>query len=172
MRGPSSLLIAILIAGLAGPGCGVSSAASSPRPFAFHRDLLSQSGFGAQTTFQVPSNRMLVIEAVTAQISLPVANQSVTLYRITTGTDNSIFFYNVPVFEQGAETGIFVAGQQVRLYASPGTEVHLLMRRNSNQGVFNSLPGLSGYLIDPNRPSLGSDCQAAPESGHMPDGQR
>lgn len=97
---------------------------------------------------------MLVIESVTAQISLPVAGQSVTLYRMTTRTDNRLFFYNVPVFEQGADTGIFVAGQQVRPYAAPGSEVQLLMRRDSNQGAFNFLPGVSGYLIDPGRPSL------------------
>lgn len=155
MKGPGPLLIAVVIALLAGPGCAASSTTSIPRPFAFHQDLLGQSGFVAEATFQVPADRMLVIEAVTAQISLTVGGQSVTLYRITTRTDNTIFFYNVPVFEQGDDTGIFVAGQQVRLYAAPGSEVELLMRRDSNQGVFNFLPGLSGYLIDPNSPSLG-----------------
>ena len=98
---------------------------------------------------------MLVIEAVTAQISLPGGGQSVTLYRITTRTGNRVFFYNVPVLEQGADTGICGAGQQIRLYAAPGSEVQLLMRRDSNQGMFSFLPGLSGYLIDPNSSSLG-----------------
>jgi hypothetical protein len=154
MTWPRSLLLAALIAVLAGPGCGASSAQSPSRPFAFHQDLFAQSGFGGQTTFRVPTDRMLVIETVTAQISLPVAGQSVTLYRLATQTANRIFFYNVPVVEQGADTGVFVAGQQVRLYAAPGSEVQLLMRRDSNQGVFNFLPGLSGYLIDPNSPSL------------------
>ena len=53
------------------------------------------------------------------------------------------------------DTGIFVAGQRIRLYAAPGSEVQLLMRRDSNQGAFNFHPGLSGYLIDPNSPSVG-----------------
>jgi hypothetical protein len=29
------------------------------------------------------------------------------------------------------------------------------MRRDANQGVFDFLPGLSGYLIDPSSASLG-----------------
>jgi hypothetical protein len=33
--------------------------------------------------------------------------------------------------------------------------VQLLMRRDANQGVFNFLPGLSGYLTDPSSSSLG-----------------
>jgi hypothetical protein len=141
MKGPSSLLIAVLMIVLA--SCATSSATSAAQPFAFHQDLFGQSGFGAAATFRVPADRLLVIEAVTAQISLPVASQSVTLYRIATQTGNRLFFYNVPVFEQG-DTGVFVAGQQIRLYAAPGSEVQLLMRRNANQGVFNFLPGLSG----------------------------
>jgi hypothetical protein len=153
MRGLSTLLIAVLITVLA--SCATSSATSPSQPFAFHQDLFGQSGFGAAATFRVPADRLLVIEAVTAQISLPVASQSVTLYRIATQTGNRLFFYNVPVFEQGADTGIFVAGQQIRLYAAPGSEVQLLMRRNANQGMFNFLPGLSGYLIDPSSSSLG-----------------
>ena len=155
MRGPGSFLFAVLITVLAGPGCAASSATAIPQPFSFHQDLFRQSGYGAQASFQVPADRMLVIEAVTAQISLPGGGQWVTLYRITTRTGNRVFFYNVPVFEQGADTGIFVAGQQIRLYAAPGSEVQLLMRRDSNQGMFNFLPGLSGYLIDPNSSSLG-----------------
>jgi hypothetical protein len=155
MKGRSFLLIAVVITALAGPGCGAWSATSAPRPFAFHQSLLGQTGFVAQASFRVPADRMLVIEAVTTQISLPGAGQSVTLYRIATTSSNTIFFYNVPVFEQGVDTGIFVAGQQIRLYAAPGSDVQLLMRRDSNQGAFNFHPGLSGYLIDPNSPSLG-----------------
>ena len=136
MRGSSTLLIAVLITVLA--SCATSSATSPSQPFAFHQDLFGQSGFGAAATFRVPADRLLVIEAVTAQISLPVASQSVTLYRIATQTGDRLFFYNVPVFEQGADTGVFVAGQQVRLYAAPGSEVQLLMRRNANQGCSTS----------------------------------
>jgi hypothetical protein len=50
----------------------------------------------------------------------------------------------VPVFEQGAATGSFVAGHHVRLYAAPGSEVQLLMRRNANQGVLNVPQGALG----------------------------
>jgi hypothetical protein len=155
VKGRRSLLLAVLITVLAGPGCAASSATSVPPPFSFHQDLFGQSGFVAEASFQVPADRLLVIEAVTAQISLPDGGQSVTLYRIITRTGNTISSYYVPVFEQGADTGIFVAGQQIRLYATPGSEVELLMRRNSNQGLFNFLPRLSGYLVDPNSPSLG-----------------
>ena len=70
MKGSSSLLIAVITV-LA--SCATSSATSPSQPFAFHQDLFGQSGFGAAATFRVRADRLLVIEAVTAQISLPVA---------------------------------------------------------------------------------------------------
>ncbi len=43
---------------------------------------------------------------------------------------------------------IFYGGQNVRIYADPGQDIHVQFDRNLNTGTANARFAISGYLVD------------------------
>ena len=109
----------------------------------------SANGFGAETTSgsvrpDAGDRKRPVTDSATSR--QPVGNP-------VHGQHHSFFFYNVPVFEQGADTGVPVAGQ-----AGPGP--CRAQRRGPAPDAAPLQPrrvripsGCACYLIDPNRPA-------------------
>jgi hypothetical protein len=129
-------------------------------PFHFSNGGHTFEGFGAEVTFDVPADKLLVIENISANAYLPL-QQSATRFQIWYGRGDSGngFFTKVhfiPFFHQGntGNNASYTAAQQVRIYVNPGTTVTLRMTRNDDVGGFGFYPNVSGYLIDPDSPNL------------------
>jgi hypothetical protein len=99
--------------------------------------------------FTVPSGKRLVIEYVSIDADMPVGQ--VTLFSIETTAGGKQLIHRLPqtppAVKFGGE-GRANMGQQVRLYADPGTRVVVNGIRNELVGgwVYNFT--LSGYLVD------------------------
>jgi hypothetical protein len=134
------------------PDVKVTNTASAPvltrdvdnpalQPFQNVRVISTPAGLlGGDETFTVPAGKRLVIEFVSFQGSWP-AGQATT--RLFIGVCNSgggacqtRFFF--PAVPQGPDFGgdsLFTASSPTRLYADPGTDVTVSVRRNAAAGT-------------------------------------
>lgn len=95
------------------------------------------------SSFSGPNGKQLVIEYVSAIQTVPT--DDVTFYRIqTTAGGNSVTHYMPPVTVGGER----MLGQQVKLYADPGTEVSVSAFRRSVGGLVTVNLIISGHLVD------------------------
>lgn len=109
--------------------------------------LASAAGQGTATAeFTVPANNRLVIEYVSARISLTEGHLHWFSVRTAAGDSTGTHFFapmsipNLPDF--------YTISQQTRLYAGPGTTVTIEARRTINFGADSGSAGISGYLVD------------------------
>ena len=110
----------------------------------------------ASAEFQVPDYKRLVIENVSANIELPLAQEITATQVLTTASgERNHHFVFVPkqgVFDPDVDNGspgihvdipdnslnIYTGGQQVRLYADPGTSVATGVTRNDATCPFHA----------------------------------
>ena len=130
----------------ANPGTGTGTGGAAPASQYFQTELsinLNESFVGVGT-FKVPAGKELVIEYVSASGSVP-AGESMT-YSVATGSVQHF----IPAVQQVPDSylTIFVAGQQTRLYADPGTTVTLGVIRTGGGGTASATISISGTLVD------------------------
>jgi hypothetical protein len=124
------------------------------QPFQNSQVISTPAGLlGGDGTFTVPAGKRLVIEFLSFQGSWP-AGQATT--RLFIGVCNSgggqcqtEFF--LPAISQGPDFGgnsLFAASSPMRLYADPGTDVTVSVRRNATAGTGLAVVAISGYLVD------------------------
>jgi hypothetical protein len=95
--------------------------------------------------FVVPAGHRLVIEQVTARLGL--LTDQVAWAEVTTSVGGVLTAHFIPVTSTPGGQ-LFVACQQVRLYADPETEVRFVIFRNTVAGGDkNGNASISGYLI-------------------------
>lgn len=115
-------------------------------------------GCGPATIYTVPAGKRLVIEYASMSACM-LQGQSATLTIFTTVNSGFVgHLVNVaPAAGPGtpnigcnspAASSITAVGQQVRLYADPGTTVGVEGLRNSNTGTVDFSFSISGYLVD------------------------
>ncbi len=111
------------------------------------------------TIYTVPAGKRLVIEYASMNVCV-LPGQSATLSIATTVGGQSVFHYlnGTPpaagpgTASIGCNSGLpsseVATGQQVKIYADPGTFVVLTGSRNSTVGSANFQFSISGYLVD------------------------
>jgi hypothetical protein len=116
------------------------------QPFQRGVQLAFAAGQGtASAEFTVPANKRLVIEYVSARISLTEGNLHWFSVRTAAGDSTGTHFFapmpipNLP--------NIYTISQQTRLYASPGSTVMIEARRTINFDADSGSAGISGYLV-------------------------
>jgi hypothetical protein len=147
------------------PNVKVTNTASNPvptrdvdnpaqQPFQQDSVLSTPDGLlGADDTFTVPDGKRLVIEFVSFQGSWPAGQATTRLFigvcNSGGGTCQTRFFF--AAISQGPDFGgaaLFTASSPTRLYADPGTEVTVSVRRNAATGEGLANVALSGYLVN------------------------
>lgn len=110
-------------------------------------------GFEGENVFlDVPAGKRLVIEYASAQGFAPTGQ--VMFYEVGTLIGAQLSFdqnHAVPVIQQitGSGVGIFIAGQQVRIYADSGpAKVMLRAARNGSAGPAHAFFSISGYFVN------------------------
>ena len=120
-----------------------------PARHPFQRGLVLDFPAGqgtASAEFTVPANKRLVIEYVSARISLTEGNLHWFSVRTAAGDSTGTHFFapmsipNLP--------GFYTISQQTRLYAGPGSTVTIEARRTINFSADSGSAGISGYLVD------------------------
>jgi hypothetical protein len=94
----------------------------------------------------VPAGKRLVIEYVSAKVNIPGGQKLRALNVFTNLNGDFAYHFLVPT-----PTGAFneyVAGQQVRLYADPNTQVNICASRDTGDGIAPVQATISGYLVD------------------------
>ncbi len=142
---------------------GINNATTSPVPMrevdnpARHR--FQHAGIceatdvaNCSTTFTVPSGKLLVIETVTAGVSVPPGDKATA--HIATDQDGIGLFHDLPLQLVatdflGSGFDMFQGIQLIRLYADPGTTVTFeAFRAGSAAGGTIGHFTISGYLVD------------------------
>lgn len=145
------------------PTISAPNAATLPRtPFQFRATPAFQNtSFTISATFNVPKNQRLVIENISAHISIPLGQELSGGLQVSTVVNEVQGFHFIFVPETGASGDFddFNGGQQVRIYADPGTTVNIIAGKNDFTCP-NNLCGtldvtISGYLLSPNSPDIG-----------------
>jgi hypothetical protein len=116
-------------------------------------------GCGPVTIYTVPAGKRLVIEYASMSACM-LPGQTATL-TVSTEVGSTLVHHLVNVTPPAAGPGtgaigcnlpaassVTAVGQQVRLYADPGTTVTVEGDRNSNTGAANFVFSISGYLVD------------------------
>lgn len=100
------------------------------------------------TLFHVPLKKRLVIEFVSAEVSI-LENEKFVM-RIQTKLNGAIVNHFMAPNFVGKEfnNDIFVVSEQTRLYADPGTDVSIQIHRNAGGGIGDIESSISGYLVD------------------------
>jgi len=129
-------------------------------PFQFTTRADWQDGkLQTEVAFDVPPKKRLVIENISATHECPVG-QEITSTQVRTVVNNVIAWHSVFVPKTGNfenKVDVYSGGQQVRVYADPGTTVTILVHKNTSQCPFppgTTMVFVSGYLISDKSPSL------------------
>lgn len=121
------------------------------QPFQEEFAITLPDNFGGENaTFMVPLGKRLVIEYVSARGFVPAGQTLTFSIRTRQGnTPNGVVHYLVSTEQgfSGTSTG-FVAGQVMRLYADPGTQVLVRAGRNPATGTGNAFIAVSGHFVD------------------------
>ncbi|HVF46554.1 MAG TPA: hypothetical protein VNA17_03210 [Pyrinomonadaceae bacterium] len=113
----------------------------------FHRSV-----FLPATTFSVPAGKRLFIEFASMNMSVSTGCQVITL-TVQTSVGGDTAFFSLPPTHvpnpAGSGRNFDTVGQQVRIYADPGTQVSFLLFTQAT-GACNPLGtfSVSGYLVD------------------------
>jgi hypothetical protein len=133
----------------------------APTPFQFTARADWEDGkLQTEVAFDVPKNRRLVIEHISATLECPIA-QEITYVQVRTTLDKVIAWHSVFVPKTstiGKDLSIYCGGQRVRIYADAGTPVIVLVGKNISQCSFpcgTTMVFVSGYLLPLNSPTLG-----------------
>jgi len=158
----STILIASNVMGASDMSSGFSP--SSKMKFSFEKDLDNPARQPIQsdtvlqmpdvtnqitgTLFHVPLKKRLVIEFVSAEVSL-LENEKFT-FHIQTKLNGSIanHFMTPNLIGKFSTNDIFAVSEQTRLYADPGTDVVLQFHRNAGGGEATIETSISGYFVD------------------------
>ncbi|MGB6686924.1 MAG: hypothetical protein WBE76_03690 [Terracidiphilus sp.] len=103
----------------------------------------------AQSEFTAPGGKRMVIEFVTAILTVPAGQSvAVTFFVRTGGIPNPGIRHALAVTPQGTFNGgeVYVCSRLVRLYPDPGTNVIFEVTRNSTSSVASGNISLTGYL--------------------------
>jgi hypothetical protein len=140
-------------------GKGKPRGAREPFQFFGAEDFVTGS-LASQDQFDVPSGKRLVIEHVSANLEFPIDQELTSTVVNTTVNEVEVPHQFAIPFASTFEDRLRVhtGGQQVRLYADPGTTVIVLANRNSDscpQTPCGSMRiFISGYLLPVDSPSL------------------
>lgn len=129
----------------------VDNAAMQP----FQQELLLSTPdglLGAGDEFTLPDGKRLVIEFVSFDGTWPAGQHTTRLFiGVCNASGNSCpaSFHLAPAFETTEFGGnvFFAASSMTRLYADPGTEVSVDVRRNTTGGTGLASVAISGYLV-------------------------
>jgi hypothetical protein len=116
----------------------------------FAKQLYEQGSGPSQIepSFTVPAGQTLVIETVTAGLSLPKGEQPVRVVVITTtGGETVLHFLQFLYQDTYGGYDDFAATQAVRLYADPGSTVYLNAYKNGPGTTWEGRFSVSGYLV-------------------------
>jgi hypothetical protein len=94
----------------------------------------------------VPAGKRLVIEYVSAKVTIPGGHKLRALNVFTNLNGDFAYHFLAPT-----PTGVFneyVAAQQLRLYADPNTQVNICASRDNGDGIAPVQATISGYLVD------------------------
>jgi hypothetical protein len=111
---------------------------------------LSGSSGDSTLVFNVPSGKRLIIESVTASVTLDPGVTPADLAVITQGEDGAIF-HNILVLKQGqsfAGKDVYMGTHYLRAYAGPGTDVTVVFGRSSGNGSASAVFTIVGYLVN------------------------
>lgn len=129
-------------------------------PFQFSARADWQKGkLGTDVEFKIPKNKRLVIENISAHHEAPI-KQEVTSTSVRTIVKNVVAWHSVFVPQTGTfekRLNVYSGGQRVRVYADPGTAVHVLVNKNSSlcpAHCGSTQVYISGYLLSVNNRSL------------------
>ena len=101
--------------------------------------------------FDVPSEKRLVIEYASMQLEFTTLGKLMTLDITTTVGGNQVshsFPMSSPAVTAAAGGGLARLGQQVRIYADPGTAVMVRGVRTELAGTSHCRFSISGHLVD------------------------
>ena len=112
----------------------------------------TQNGTNVSTinVANVPAGKRLVIEFISVSAQVP-PGQHLELAHVLTNHGSGGVFHDLLIHPQpNAVIGdaIFRAVHDLRLYANGGTQVQLVVRRNSSIGLATFGVSISGYLVD------------------------
>lgn len=100
------------------------------------------------TIFHVPLNKRLVIEFVSAEVSILGNEKFVMQIQTKLGGSVSNHFMMPNLIGTFPPNDIFEVSQQTRLYADPDTDVLIKIHRNAGGGIGDIESSISGYLVD------------------------
>ena len=103
------------------------------------------------SNFVVPANKRLVIEAITGEIFVPTG-QLLRVHVVTTASGsfnpNHVLNFSTKMPFTSSQD-IYTATLPVRLYADPGTTIHLSVQKDSTTGSSGTAEvTFSGYLVN------------------------
>ena len=103
------------------------------------------------TIYTVPAGKRLVIEYASMEANIPEGQ--ITQLRVTTVAGGVPSGHRLPLSAPSVTFGsggghLTSVGQQVRLYADPGTSVVVVSLRTSNVGTATFRFTISGHLVD------------------------
>ena len=119
------------------------------QPFQRGVSLAFPAGEGtANAEFTVPANKRLVIEYVSARISL--TDGTLHWFSVRTAAGSSTGTHYFASISIASLPNVYTISQQTRLYANPGSTVTIEARRifNPDIGADSGSATISGYLVD------------------------
>jgi hypothetical protein len=140
-------LISLMFAGNS-YGDGDKEKTFARQPVNFEASLLCDAGGCGQGIFNVPANKLFVIETVSATVfGVTLGTPGVAIIADGGGAGHQNIRYNIPV-SPGASSRLFLGTLSARIYALPGTSVGIqLDRPDSEPGEDRLDVGFSGYLL-------------------------
>ena len=116
----------------------------------FQREVkitLEPNDFVSTATFNVPQNRLLVIEGWSGFAQMGHALQAPQVFLRATGNGNTV---GAPVFAEPGGGGWFLhhPGWGGKLYADPDSKVEVIFARNGGIGTATMTLTLTGHFID------------------------
>lgn len=106
---------------------------------------------GAEASFPVPADGFLVIEFITATLTVGVGQKPAVAFFVQTGSAPTPgFVHGFVLFPQGTfgAGDSYAASQLVRLYPNPRTQVLFEFNRNNASGVASGNITVTGFLFD------------------------
>jgi hypothetical protein len=123
----------------------VDKTAQQPFQKNFHMTF-DPGQLGTSATFTVPAGKRLVLENVSGDFM--VQNGMVVIFSVTTTANGAAADHRLVLTPQGAAGGYpasYAGGQELHLYADPGTTVTLYSGRQQG-GTGDGFAAVSGYL--------------------------
>ena len=134
------------------PGTTVNVAGAAQQPFAATVGSVQPNltNVSTATLATVPAGKRLVIEFVTMTGQVP-PGQFAEIMEITTNAGSGGISHPLVIHAQPPAVigdSVFRSNQDLRLYATGGSNVTVLFRRTSSAGQATFFATISGYLVD------------------------